>query len=156
MLHRLFDQELAEELTAQTFYRAAASIRRIRGDATQMQVWLLRTATNLANTHHRRTRLRRLLLGRFARTRPTTVDPGPSSDCTDGERLACVRAVLLALPVKYQSVVAMRYYAQMSYDEMAAILGCSTDAVRTRLSRAIKDMRERLGAPGRSTGSTTP
>lgn len=70
LLHRLFDAELAEELTAQTFYKAAAAAGRLPQDATHMQAWLLRAATNLANTHYRGKRLRQLLLGRWTVCRP--------------------------------------------------------------------------------------
>jgi RNA polymerase sigma-70 factor (ECF subfamily) len=145
LLHRLFDPELAEELTAQTFYRAAANVDRIGGDVRPIRLWLLRTATNLANTHHRRRRLWQLALRRFAREKPLTTESESAPDSTHGQRLARVRGVLLALRPKYQAVVVLRYYAQMSYADIAAILGCREDAVRARLSRAIKEMRARLG-----------
>ena len=54
LLHRFFDPELAEELTAQTFYNAAVRISRRPGSVRQVRAWLLRAATNQANTHCRR------------------------------------------------------------------------------------------------------
>jgi RNA polymerase sigma factor (sigma-70 family) len=145
LLHRLFDAELAEELAAQTFYKAAVAIHRLPGDAKGVRLWLLRTATNLANSQHRRTRLRRLLLGRFGATIPTVTQPESVSKSIDGNRPARVRAAVLALRPKYQAVVVLRYFAEMSFDEIAAIVGCRPDAVRARLSRAIGELRERLG-----------
>ena len=145
LLHRFFDPELAEELTAQTFYNAATHLSHRNGDIRQIRVWLLRTATNLANTHYRRNRLRQLFLRQSARSRPTPTEPRSAPDSASGQRLARVRGVLLALRPKYQTVVVLRYYAQMPYDDIAEVLGCRPDAVRARLSRAIREMRERLG-----------
>jgi len=145
LLHRVFDPELAEELTAETFYRAAASIHRLPPDARGVQMWLLRTATNVGNSHHRRMRLRRLLLRRFGTTKPTVTESESASDSTDGQRPARVRAAVQALRPKYQAVVALRYFCGMPFEEIASIVGCQPGAVRARLSRAIGELRERLG-----------
>ena len=48
LLHRFFDRELAEELTARTFYKAAAHVSGPWGEIRDVRVWLLRVATNLA------------------------------------------------------------------------------------------------------------
>lgn len=144
LLHRFFDPELAQELTAQTFYQAAVFVRS-RGDkVTQLRHWLLRTATNLANTHLRKMRLRRFFLTRAATPWATSTDPHNASQLTDHARVARVRGAVLALRPKYQAAVVMRYYCQMSYADIAAAVGCREAAVRARLSRAIKEMRERL------------
>ena len=150
LLHRLFDAELAEELSAQTFYKAASAVHRLPDDVRGIQMWLLRTATNLANSHHRRTRLRRLLLGRFGATRPTTTQPESVSKSVDGDRPARVRAAVQALRPKYQAVVVLRYFSTLSFDEIASIVGCRPDAVRARLSRAVSELRERLDGDGAS------
>ena len=148
LLHRFFDPELAEELTAQTFYNAAVYISRLRGDIRQLRVWLLRTATNLANTHYRRNRLRQFVLCQLARVTAKAREPRLVSDSPDGHRSARVRGVLLALRPKYQTVVVLRYYAQMSFADIADVLGCRQDAARARLSRAIREMRQRLDSDG--------
>ena len=146
LLHRFFDPELAEELTAQTFYKAAGGLRRVGADSARIQAWLLRTATNLANTHYRRNRLRRLFLLQSAKLPPTVTEDEAFADSNNGRRLAHVRAVLLALRPTYQTVIVLRFYTRMSLDEIAAVLGCRPNTARARLSRALKEMRERLGS----------
>ena len=144
LLHRLFDRESAEELTAQTFYKAATFVRRLRGDRNELRIWLLRVATNLANTHFRRQRWRRMLFGRWA--------AGAAAESARQERSGSVveqcrervRSAIQALPSPDQAVIALRYYTQLPHEDIAEILGCRTDAVRARLSRALKRLRERL------------
>ncbi|UCC29839.1 MAG: sigma-70 family RNA polymerase sigma factor [Phycisphaerales bacterium] len=150
LLHRLFDAELAEELTGQTFYKAAATARRLPENATHMQAWLLRAATNLANTHYRRKRLHQLLLGRFAEGRPAAREPEADPNASVDQQPAHVRAALLALPPKYQAVIVLRFYTHLSVREISEVLGCRQDAVRTRLSRAMKKLREWLDIHGSS------
>jgi len=148
LLHRLFDAELAEELAAQTFCKAAVAIHRLPGDAKGVRLWLLRTATNLANSHYRRARLRRVLLGGFGHTARTVSQHEPVSDSIDEDRPARVRAAVQALRPKYQAVVVLRFFADMAFGDIASVVGCRPDAVRARLSRAIKEMRERLSCDG--------
>jgi hypothetical protein len=70
---------------------------------------------------------------------------------TDVSR-ATVQEVLRELPVRRQSVIVLRYYMQMSVDQMAVVLDCRPETARMRLSRAIQQMRRRLCV--RNHGST--
>jgi len=153
LLHRLFDRELAEELTAETLYRAAANHIRIRADGRAIRVWLLRTATNLVNAHFRRLRLRRLFLGRFGRGCSLAEATESARASSDANRSARVRAAVRALRPKYQAVVVLRYFAQMPFAEISSIVGCRPDAVRARLSRAIRELRDRLRREERASSS---
>jgi RNA polymerase sigma-70 factor (ECF subfamily) len=143
LLHRLFDRELAEELTAQTLEKAVTYLHCRRSDGACLKAWLLRTATNLAHTHYRRTGRRRLLLERFARAPGAAGDSHARDERT--ERRERLRRALSILKPKDQAVVVLRYHAQMSFEEIAGVLECRPDAVRTRLSRAIQRMRRQLG-----------
>jgi RNA polymerase sigma-70 factor (ECF subfamily) len=154
LVHRLFDAELAEELTAQTFYKAVTAARRFPEEPRRIRQWLLRTATNLANTHHRRKCRQQILLRHFPYTRPMVAGPGADNSTSKTRESAQIRAALLTLRPKYQAVVALRYYSQLSVPEISEVLGCRQDAVRTRLSRAMKTMRDRLGS--RRTEQDTP
>jgi RNA polymerase sigma-70 factor, ECF subfamily len=145
LVHRLFDRELAEELTAEAFCRAASHHRRLYGNERQIEAWLLRTATRLADSHHRRRRLHHLLLGRFAHARPAAVTEDPAAGGDADGASTQVQQVLRGLPPGQQSVIVLRYYMQMSVEEMAVVLNCRPEAARVRLSRAIKEMRRRLG-----------
>jgi len=139
LLHRLFDREAAEELSAETLYRAAAAVDRLPADPHRIEIWLLRTATNLVNSHYRKQRLRRFADDRRS-VGASTHGPGSA----DRERVAALHRALRSLRPGDQTVVVLRHYAQMSFDDIAKVLGCRTDAARARLSQAIKRLRERL------------
>lgn len=145
LLHRFFDPELADELTSQTFCKAAAAIDRFRGDSSTVRIWLLRLATNLANTRYRKRRLQSLIYRDLATTGPAFAASPGSGESGETHRVTRVRRVLLALRPKYQTVVVLRYYSRMPISDIARVTGCREAAVRTRLSRAINEMRERLG-----------
>lgn len=144
LAHRFFDRDLAEELTAQTLYQAARTIHRVGADRRAVQAWLLRIAANAANTHLRRRRVWQLITRGFARSGPPVTETPAAAETRSGLGSQRVRAALLALPPKHQSVVVLRYYTRLSYEEIAAVLGCRPDAARARLSRALKELRERL------------
>jgi len=148
LMHRFFDPELAEELTARTFYHAARAVHRLPMDDEQLRFWLLRTATNVANTHLRRTRVRQFVLRQLGWLRPIATRTEYAPETEDEQRLVIIRGTVQALGPKHQAVVVLRYYMHMSFAEIAGVLHCRENAVRTRLSRAIKEMRQRLNALG--------
>ena len=49
------------------------------------------------------------------------------------------------LPEKYRAVIHLFYYEEMSVEEIGKIMGMKASAVRTRLTRARKRLREKLG-----------
>lgn len=57
-----------------------------------------------------------------------------------------MRAILSLLPVKYREAIVLCYLQEKSYEQAAAILGCSMGTVASRLSRGRKLLLERLEA----------
>jgi RNA polymerase sigma-70 factor (ECF subfamily) len=66
---------------------------------------------------------------------------GPADGLDDSERRDAVRRGLMALSVEYREVIALRHFAGLSYDEIAATLGIPAKTVKSRLFSA----RQRLG-----------
>ena len=60
------------------------------------------------------------------------------------ERIAAVRAAVVALPPHYREVVVLCDLEEMNYDAAAAVLDCPVGTVRSRLNRARGLLRERL------------
>jgi RNA polymerase sigma-70 factor (ECF subfamily) len=55
-----------------------------------------------------------------------------------------VREAVAALPPKFRIAVLLRYFDELSYEQMAKALHCSMGTVASRLSRGHKILAERL------------
>lgn len=140
VMRRVGRPEIAEELTAQTFYKALRSWRRFVDD--RPRAWLYRIATNEINDHFRRS----------ARTAP---EPEPSSGPEAADRSLerhrlydTLRGVLCELPPDDQTLIALRYFEQLSFPEIARIVGRRKGTAVMRTHRALKKLRERLQQRG--------
>ena len=63
------------------------------------------------------------------------------------ERMVIV-AALAELPPRQRATVVLRYYDELSVEETAAVLGCTTGTVKSQTARGLDALRERLVAAG--------
>ena len=71
-------------------------------------------------------------------------DPAPLDTVLQGEQSDMVRNLLDTLPDKYRSVTILRYYNDLSYDEIAKMTGLTESAVKTQLHRARRMLADKL------------
>ena len=73
-------------------------------------------------------------------------EPPPATGAADAvdERLSLL-ALLHELPARRRAVVVLRYCCDLSVEETARELGCSTGTVKSQAARALDTLRERLG-----------
>jgi RNA polymerase sigma-70 factor (sigma-E family) len=125
------DWHTAEDLAQTTLAKVFASWRRInRRDAAN--AYAMRTLLNTYLADSRRQRPRELLTGQLPE-RPVE-QPSPEL------RMAVLEA-LATLPPKARAVVVLRYWADQSVDQVAALLGCSTGNVKSQSARALDKLR---------------
>jgi RNA polymerase sigma factor (sigma-70 family) len=137
---------LAEDLAAETFataYRRRGSFRPGRGS---VRSWLYGIATNLVRNHWR---AEQHLLALDARLVPETDFPD-GSEAVDQRVIAAMLAPRLAaalgeLTRDQRDVLLLHAWAELSHEEIAAVLGIAPGTVRSRLSRARGLLREQLG-----------
>jgi RNA polymerase sigma factor (sigma-70 family) len=137
---------LAEDLAAETF--ATAYRRRATFDPgrASLRSWLYGIAANLVRNHWR---AEQHLLALDARLVPE-VDVSGSSAAVDERITAAMLAPRLAaglaqLTHDQRDVLLLSAWAELSHEELAAVLGIAPGTVRSRLSRARAALRERLG-----------
>lgn len=70
----------------------------------------------------------------------------PLSELIGNERIDAVRSAVLALPLHYREVVLLCHLHELSYAEVAAVIGCEIGTVCSRLYRARALLAERLDA----------
>ena len=122
----------AEDVTQETFLRLVSAAPVFR-DGDHCRAWLLRVALNCAADLHRSA----------WRRRSAPLEEAAALAAPEREEDGVLEAVL-ALPEAYRAPVHLFYYEGMSVEEIARVLGKGAGAVRTRLSRARRMLREML------------
>jgi len=82
--------------------------------------------------------------------------PAPEELAEQGEQRDLVKKLLNSLPEKYRSVTVLRYYNDLSYDEIARMTGLTESAVKTQLHRARRMLAEQLSGKGGAPGGLQP
>jgi RNA polymerase sigma factor (sigma-70 family) len=130
------NRTVAEDLTGETFEKAFRSWRRFDPRRGTPRAWLCRIARSIALDHFRAEERRRRREERYARAQPDTEEPalGPGA----------LEAALAGLSPADREVVALRVLLELDGPTAARVLGISTTACSTRLSRALKRLEEMM------------
>jgi RNA polymerase sigma-70 factor (ECF subfamily) len=148
------DPSAAEELVQETYLRALRSFATLREPA-RAKAWLFQILSRLVIDRHRSSRLEVALpaddeLEHFSLyERIADEDPFPYSDDVHGDFLAefhdeDVRRALLAIPEIYRVPLLLVYVEEMSYRDLAEVLGCPLGTVMSRLFRGRKALEREL------------
>ncbi len=134
LCHRMLgDPDQAEEAAQETFLRAFRSLRRY-DPARPLRTWLLSIAAHhCIDLARRRSLVEFLPLGRRELGH---ADPGPEPALIRKESTEEVSRMLRALNPGERAAVILTYWYDLSQAEVAAAMGSTVDAVRTRLYRA--------------------
>lgn len=141
LCHVVGDRALAEDLLGETFLRVYQARGRYRA-GTGFVPWLFCIGRNLAIGELRRRGARQRAHERLCRYPAELVfqDPHLERD----ETCERVREALLRLPEDQRSALVLKEYHEMSYREVAQVLGCTEEAARARTYRARVALREAL------------
>ena len=135
-------REVAEDLTQDTFLAAFQSLAQFRGDS-QFATWLHRIAVNKTLHFLEKKQLPTSTLSALPEESP--LDPpdpqgGPEQILEESELHAHLQASIDRLPASLRVVFLMREVEKLGYDEIAASLETTSEAVRVRLHRAKKEL----------------
>lgn len=126
------DRDLAEDLAQETLVRACQHWLTVRSEASR-SAWAHRVAFNLAKSQFRRRAVRRRYQ-HLEQLELVVHDPDTST------RIA-VRSALAALPEPQRRALVLRYFADLSVLEVAALMGCPENTVKTHTRRALEALR---------------
>ena len=132
------DQYLAEDLVQSALARTHRSWRRLR-DTGNAESYTRRTMYHLQVSWWRRRRVVEAFPGELPDTRSAD-DPIAGTDL----RLL-LRAALARLSPRQRAVLVLRYFEDLSVEETASALGCSTGTVKSQAARGLATLRKRLG-----------
>lgn len=141
----LKDEHDAQDVVQEAALRAFRHFQQLRdGDP---RAWFLAIVRNCCFTWRRRNWKDRLVVP-FEDHLHTNVDESPSADAQaieHSDRAAVERAVA-ALPLEFREVIVLREIQDLSYAEIAAVVGVPVGTVMSRLSRARRRVAAALGA----------
>lgn len=136
------DRAEALDIAQETFLKLLSTIQDFRGEAG-FETWLYRIVVNRCLDHRRRGRR---VVGFFEEV--LTVFRGSDESALEGllrtERQEHIKRMVGKLPPEQRMVVVLRYTEGLSYDRIAAILGCSQGTVASRLNRAHRTLERHL------------
>jgi RNA polymerase sigma factor (sigma-70 family) len=133
----LGDPDEAEDVTQETFVHAYHALKRFDAERP-LRPWLLRIASNLAHNRHRSMGRYLAALTRFARQDPDGIKL--TSLKPEGDSQSLWQAVQqLAEP--FQEAIYLRYFLEMSENEIADTLNVPAGTVKSRLHRALSKLR---------------
>lgn len=137
----------AEEVVQDACLRAWSSAN--RSDPADPRAWLLAVTRNAAWTRLRRAAARPAGTGKVVpfdeavRDLPSA-ESGPEAAVAGRQRQAALRRALVRLPPPFREVVALRDIEDLSYVEIAAVLGLPVGTVMSRLSRGRRRLHAML------------
>jgi len=135
------DEAAAGDVTQQVFLKLFTAIGQFKGNAA-FSTWLYRLAVNACQDTARR-RKSLLSAGPLPLER-IAVSSSQEDDFARAQMARSVQAAVSALPPKFRIAVLLRYFDDLSYEQMAKVLHCSIGTVASRLSRGHRILAERL------------
>ncbi len=141
-VHRLFNRTTAEDVTSSVFLTVARTIRDFKGQTEQdFRSWVYTIAANLANAHIRKTMRRKRLMNNVAVHWHEDEENSAPWSRLDWPTLY---AALQELKPEQQTVLTLRFFEDMDYDEIGRVVEARPATIRVTLHRALRRLQEAL------------
>jgi RNA polymerase sigma factor (sigma-70 family) len=138
----VIDHQDADDLTQDVFIKVWNNLGEFRGEA-QLYTWIYRIASNECLNFLNKRKNRQFVDIDDAGANADLVDKLDSGNLISGDEIQLkLQKALLRLPDKQRLVFNMRYYDEMSYEEVAAITGTSVGALKASYHIAVKKIEE--------------
>lgn len=115
------DEHAAEELTAETFFRAMRSLSSFRGEC-EVRVWLCRIVKNLWLTEQKK---KGRFAGDFSELERLPAGGDVAAELEDRQTALELHRVLHTLAEPYKEVFSLRVFGELSFREIGGIFGKS-------------------------------
>ena len=135
------ERELAEDLVQEAFVRVARRFAGLR-NADSFHWYLRRTVVNLANSQLRRRRVERAHVKTLVGAAIVAAAGVTDADVVTKQ---AVRDAIAKLPARQRTVVVLRYYQDLTDEQIASVLGWPVGSVKSSLHRAAAVLRQQLG-----------
>ncbi len=133
----------AEDLTIEAFAKAFRNLKKFNPEYT-FSTWLFRIATNNCIDFIRKKKLDTMSIsntykddnGDNVDIEIKDINLNPQEEAIKGEKIEIIQAIVSKLPPKYQVLVKLRYFQELSYEEIAEEMKVPLGTVKAQLHRA--------------------
>lgn len=137
------DRDTAEDIATDAF-AALWNRRDILNNIEHARFFVYRTVRNIAATLARDEQTRKRLLGREVVLRQELDSHNSATESREEVLNEIVRATIFRMPEQRRAVYTLRWEQELSYTEVAELLGLSIKTVEKHVSLALKELREVL------------
>ena len=143
ILKMIKNSDDAEDLTIEAFAKAFKNLEKFNPSFT-FSTWLFRIATNNCIDFIRKKKLNTTSIssaytnddGENVGIEIRDYNKNPQEEAIHKQKIEIMRLIVQKLPTKYRALVALRYFDELSYDEIAKELGSPLGTVKAQLHRA--------------------
>lgn len=125
------DEQLAEELTQETFYKAMKNYQSFNG-TSKLSVWLCQIAKNEYFAHYNKQK--KMTLSNINPEQATKEDDVLQS-LLQSEKKLKLHQLLRQIPEPYKEVITLKIFAELNYSEIASLFGKSENWARVTFYR---------------------
>jgi RNA polymerase sigma-70 factor (ECF subfamily) len=140
LFHLVGREELVADLCQEVFLHIYEHRSRYR-ETGNFSAWLYRIALNVARDAKRRNSK---VPHHLEEVEPADTTLSPHAACEQAERGRLVVQTIADLPERLRVVLVLRHYEEMSFEQIARMLGEPASTIKSRFSAALRRLRERL------------
>ena len=129
------DRTLSEDLVQEVFLRIL-KYRQSYQPGTPFRAWIYQIARNARVDHYRKTPKHITFEPEMA---PAVM---PRDSAQQSEEVELLHRALLQMPDRKKEILILSRFQELRYDEIARLLGCELGTVKTRIHRAIQELRQ--------------
>ena len=133
--------EDADDIAQETFVKAFTALGDFRGESSFF-TWLYRIAVNLSLNAVRKKQLVNYLRESEIINRIFPSSEDPSRDVEFKETQSRLEEAVAQLPEKQRAVFVMRYYDELSYEEISEVMKTSVGGLKANFFHALRKVRE--------------
>ena len=155
ILYRVGTVHTAEDLTAQTFYKALNNLWKFRWTGAPISAWLYRIATNEVNSHFRQKKNKIYTdideMSNYLEdevNRPDREVETAEAVVQQHQTFLMLNRCIQQLKPDEQTLITMRYFEKKPFKEISEILGKREGALRMRIWRALEKLKVMLESQG--------
>ncbi|RPI19361.1 MAG: RNA polymerase sigma factor [Ignavibacteriae bacterium] len=133
----------ADDITQEVFIKVYSALKEFR-EESNVFTWLYRIATNYSINHIKRVKVKNTVSFEIVTEQVEYIEKKTDERMDDEQRRKILIEAIETLPAQQRAVFNLRYYEELSYDEISKIMEKSVGGVKANYFHAVKKLGEYL------------